>query len=204
MAATTNILLPVGADYTPPNNWITASTRLGGPLRLAQVRLRHDEDFIDPVRAELSAETGRKPSPQTRDMNPIYTGKDVSYIDTKQAQRAAEVAALDAEKLRPFADLLGLGGFAEASLDKVWRQLAYGAHHDGITGSESDQVYIDLLTGLARGARPGRRRARRRAGGLCRARIGTDRRLRSSPRASWSPTRCRSPVTDLVRRRAAG
>ena len=25
-------------------------------------------------------------------------------------------------------------------------QLAYGAHHDGITGSESDQVYLDLLT----------------------------------------------------------
>ncbi|EUA32825.1 ALPHA-MANNOSIDASE domain protein, partial [Mycobacterium xenopi 4042] len=27
------------------------------------------------------------PSPQTRDMNPIYTGKDVSFIDTKQANR---------------------------------------------------------------------------------------------------------------------
>ncbi len=25
-------------------------------------------------------------------------------------------------------------------------QLAYGAHHDAITGSESDQVYLDLLT----------------------------------------------------------
>jgi hypothetical protein len=41
----------------------------------------------------------------------------------------------------------------------VWRQLAFGAHHDAITGSEADQVYIDLLTGwreaydLARGAR---------------------------------------------------
>ena len=26
-------------------------------------------------------------------------------------------------------------------------QLAWGAHHDAITGSESDQVYLDLLTG---------------------------------------------------------
>ena len=26
-------------------------------------------------------------------------------------------------------------------------QLVYGAHHDAITGSESDQVYLDLLTG---------------------------------------------------------
>nr|MDT0524081.1 glycoside hydrolase [Streptomyces sp. DSM 41633] len=30
---------------------------------------------------------------------------------------------------------------------KAWVQLAYGAHHDAITGSESDQVYLDLLTG---------------------------------------------------------
>ena len=29
----------------------------------------------------------------------------------------------------------------------MWRLLAYGAHHDGITGVESDQVYLDLLTG---------------------------------------------------------
>jgi hypothetical protein len=80
-------------------------------------------------------------------MNPVYTGKDVSYIDTKQAQRAAEVAATDAEKLATFASLLGFGRYPSAALDKVWRQLAYGAHHDAITGSESDQVYIDLVTG---------------------------------------------------------
>nr|BFE85195.1 hypothetical protein GCM10020093_077960 [Planobispora longispora] len=103
-------------------------------------------DFFDAVRAELAA-AGRRPSPQTRDMNPVYTGKDVSYIDTKQAQRAVEVAAVDAEKLAALAVLEGLGGYPDAALDKVWRHLAYGAHHDAITGSESDQVYIDLLSG---------------------------------------------------------
>ena len=40
-------------------------------------------------------------------MNPIYTGKDVSYIDTKQANRAAENAVLDAERFAVFAGLLG-------------------------------------------------------------------------------------------------
>jgi alpha-mannosidase len=79
-------------------------------------------------------------------MNPVYTGKDVSYIDTKQAQRAAEVAVLDAERLATLAALGGAPYPAEA-LDKSWRQLVYGAHHDGITGSESDQVYVDLLGG---------------------------------------------------------
>ncbi|MFC0622938.1 glycoside hydrolase family 38 N-terminal domain-containing protein [Kribbella deserti] len=147
VAATKNTLLPVGGDYAPPNNWITAlhhdwADRYAWPKFVCGTT----KHFMDRVRAEL-AEEGRKPSPQSRDMNPIYTGKDVSYIDTKQAQRAAEVAAVDAEKLGTFADLLGLGTYADAALDKVWRQLAYGAHHDAITGSESDQVYIDLVTG---------------------------------------------------------
>src|SRR5262249_56251507 len=55
-------------------------------------------EFFAAVRAE-AAERGIWLTPQTRDMNPVYPGKDVSYIDTKQAQRAAEVAALDGERL---------------------------------------------------------------------------------------------------------
>ncbi|MCL5837270.1 hypothetical protein M5Z93_10980, partial [Neisseria meningitidis] len=98
------------------------------------------------VRAEL-AKRGWVPSPQTRDMNPIYTGKDVSYIDTKQANRAAENAVLEAERFAVFAALLTGAEYPQAALAKAWVQLAYGAHHDAITGSESDQVYLDLLTG---------------------------------------------------------
>ena len=98
------------------------------------------------MRAELD-ERGIQPSPQTRDMNPIYTGKDVSYIDTKQANRDAENAVLDGERFAVFAGLLGGATYPQAALEKAWVQLAYGAHHDAITGSESDQVYLDLLTG---------------------------------------------------------
>ncbi|MFG6193122.1 NEW3 domain-containing protein [Nonomuraea sp. JJY05] len=143
VAATKNILLPVGTDYTPPNKWVTDIHRIWASRYLwPRFVCATPRDFLDAVRAGRSSL-----SPQTRDMNPIYTGKDVSYIDTKQAQRAAEVAALDAERLSTFAALLGLGRYPHTALDKVWRQLAYGAHHDAITGSESDQVYIDLLTG---------------------------------------------------------
>ncbi|MGH3204267.1 MAG: glycoside hydrolase family 38 C-terminal domain-containing protein, partial [Streptosporangiaceae bacterium] len=85
-------------------------------------------------------------TPQTRDMNPVYTGKDVSYIDTKQAQRAIETAVSEGERLATVAWLAG-APFPHAALDKAWRLLAYGAHHDGITGVESDQVYLDLLGG---------------------------------------------------------
>ncbi|MEV0235670.1 NEW3 domain-containing protein [Nonomuraea sp. NPDC050786] len=143
VAATKNILLPVGTDYTPPNKWVTDIHRTWASRYVwPRFVCATPRDFLDAVRADMSSF-----SPQTRDMNPVYTGKDVSYIDTKQAQRAAEVAALDAERLSTFASLLGLGRYPHTALDKVWRQLAYGAHHDAITGSESDQVYIDLLTG---------------------------------------------------------
>src|SRR5207244_7845866 len=42
--------------------------------------------------------------------------------------------------------MLGARYPSEAT-DKAWRQLLFGAHHDGITGSESDQVYLDLIGG---------------------------------------------------------
>jgi alpha-mannosidase len=141
-----HVLLPVGGDYTPPNKWITDlhrdwANRYVWPRFICSL----PKDFFAAVRAEL-AERGQEPTPQTRDMNPIYTGKDVSYIDTKQAQRAAEAALLEAEPFAVFASILTGAGYPDAALAKAWVQLAYGAHHDAVTGSESDQVYLDLLT----------------------------------------------------------
>lgn len=144
---TRNVLLPVGTDYTPPNKWVTEihrdwNARYTWPKFVCAL----PKEFFAAVRAELS-DRGVHASPQTRDMNPIYTGCHVSYIDTKQANRAAEDAVLDAERFAVFAGLLGGATYPQAALAKAWVQLAYGAHHDAITGSESDQVYLDLLTG---------------------------------------------------------
>ncbi|MGD9620020.1 MAG: NEW3 domain-containing protein [Mycolicibacterium sp.] len=147
VALTRNVLLPVGTDYTPPNKWVTEihrdwNSRYTWPKFLCAL----PKEFFAAVRAEL-ADRRVEASPQTRDMNPIYTGCQVSYIDTKQANRAAEEAVLDAEKFAVFAGLLGGAEYPQAALAKAWVQLVYGAHHDAITGSESDQVYLDLLTG---------------------------------------------------------
>src|SRR6201993_2029026 len=147
VALTRNVLLPVGTDYTPPHEWVTEIPRIwGSPYPWPRFVCPLPSEFFAAVRAELDTR-GLVPSPQTRDMNPIYTGKDVSFIDTKQANRAAENAVLDAEKFAVFAGLLGGADYPQAALAKAWVQLAYGAHHDAITGSESDQVYLDLLTG---------------------------------------------------------
>ncbi len=140
------MLIPVGTDYSPPNKWVTEihrdwNARYTWPRFVCAV----PRDFLAAVRAELAAE-GRAAVPVSRDMNPVYTGKDVSYIDTKQANREAEVRVADGER---FATLAALHGarFPHAAVDRAWRQLLYGAHHDAVTGSEGDQVYLDLLAG---------------------------------------------------------
>ncbi|MGW1780782.1 glycoside hydrolase family 38 N-terminal domain-containing protein [Streptomyces sp. NPDC002143] len=147
VALTRNVLLPVGGDYAPPCRWVMGihrdwNERYVWPRFVSGI----PRDFFAAVRDELERE-GRTASPQTRDMNPVYTGKDVSYIDTKQAQRHGETLLADAEAWATLASLVTGRPYPDAALDKAWRQLIYGAHHDAITGSESDQVYIDLLTG---------------------------------------------------------
>ena len=178
VAATRNVLLPVGADHVIPSCWATGihrdwNSRYVWPRFVTAV----PSEFFAAVRKD-AAERDVWITPQTRDMNPVYTGKDVSFIDTKQAQRAAETAVLDGERLATLAWLAG-AEYPAAALDKAWRLLVFGAHHDAITGTEGDQVYLDLLAGwreaYERGdaarreaaallGRPGRRRRSRRGG----------------------------------------
>ena len=148
VAATPNVMLPVGSDHVIPARWVTDvgrewAKRYVWPRFVPAV----PREFFAAVRAASEASPSRYwIMPQTRDMNPVYTGKDVSYADTKLAARAGETAVLEGERLSTLAWLAGAAYPAE-SLDKAWRQLAYGAHHDAITGTESDQVYLDLLAG---------------------------------------------------------
>jgi alpha-mannosidase len=146
VAATRNVLLPVGADHVIPSRWATGihrdwNERYVWPRFVTAL----PSEFFAAVRKD-AAEREVWITPQTRDMNPVYTGKDVSYVDTKQAQRAAEIAVEDGERLGTLAWLAG-AEYPAASLDKAWRQLVFGAHHDAITGTEGDQVYLDLLAG---------------------------------------------------------
>ncbi|MEU4423639.1 glycoside hydrolase, partial [Actinoplanes sp. NPDC024001] len=130
VAATRNVLLPVGTDYTPPAKWITEIQR-DWNARYSSPRLvcGLPKEFFAAVRSQRDTFP-----PQTRDMNPIYTGKDVSFIDTKQAQRAAESLLVEAETFATIAAAHG-AAYPHSQLDRAWRQLVFGAHHDAITGS---------------------------------------------------------------------
>src|ERR1022692_4641151 len=146
VAATRNVLLPVGADHVIPSRWATEiyrdwNSRYVWPRFVTAV----PSEFFAAVRRD-AARRDVWITPQTRDMNPVYPGKDVSYIDTKQGQRAAEIAVEDGERLATLAWLAG-ADYPAHRLDKAWRQLIFGAHHDAITGTEGDQVYLDLLAG---------------------------------------------------------
>jgi alpha-mannosidase len=161
VALTRNVLLPVGGDFNPPNKWLMDVHR-GWRERYVWPRFvcALPKDFFAAVRAEMAGRGVTAP-PQTRDMNPVYTGKDVSYVDTKQGNRRAEQLLMEAETWATLARLLVGRRYDDVAFDRAWRLLLFGAHHDAITGSESDQVYIDLLTGwreahdLARAARDG-------------------------------------------------
>ena len=147
VAATRNVLLPVGHDHNVPSRFCTQIHREWNARYVwPRFQVGIPRDFFAAVRAD-AALRNTVISMQTRDMNPVYTGKDVSYIDTKQAQRAAEAAVLDGERIATLVTAFLGARYPHEALDKAWRQLVYGAHHDAITGTESDQVYLDLLNG---------------------------------------------------------
>ncbi len=80
-------------------------------------------------------------------MNPIYTGKDVSYIDTKQSQLGRRERHRKPSRLVVFAALLTGAEYPQAAT-RLPRRCNWpgGAHHDAITARSPDQVYLDLLT----------------------------------------------------------
>ena len=101
VARTRNVLLPVGGDYAPPCRWVTSIHRDWNERYVWPRFVCGDPAGLLRRRARRAGRRGAQaPSPQTRDMNPVYTGKDVSYIDTKQAQRTARRSLADAEAWR--------------------------------------------------------------------------------------------------------
>ncbi|MFV0126285.1 NEW3 domain-containing protein [Streptomyces sp. HMX112] len=144
-AATRNVLIPMGTDFSWPHPWGLRVQREWS-ARYTWPKLEHavPREHFAAVRRELAAR-GEPPLPVTREMGPVYTGKDVTYIDVKQAQRATENLLQQAETFASLAYARGLAPYPRAALDKAWRHLLHAAHHDAVTGTFSDQVYLDLL-----------------------------------------------------------
>ncbi|MFD8978948.1 NEW3 domain-containing protein [Streptomyces sp. NPDC059564] len=144
-AATRNVLIPMGTDFSWPHRWgLDVQHAWNRRYRWPRVEHSGPRAHFDAVRAELAAR-GERPLPVTREMGPVYTGKDVSYADVKQAHRAAENLLEQAEAFAALACAEGLLTYPARTLAKAWRHLLHAAHHDAVTGTFSDQVYLDLL-----------------------------------------------------------
>ncbi len=151
MALTRHIMLPMHEDFVRPLRGLGELVdRWNAKWASPTLVIDAPKDFFAAVMKEV--EERKIPVPTiSRDMNPIYTGCGVSFIDLKLAQRLAETRLRDAEGLSVLA-AAGAGGrrghaHDAASVDRAWRQLNFNAHHDGVTGSMSDQVYIDVMQG---------------------------------------------------------
>lgn len=144
-AATRNVLIPMGTDFSWPHRW-GLEVQHAWNRRYCWPRMEHSgpRAHFAAVRAEFAAR-GERPLPVTREMGPVYTGKDVSYCDVKQAHRAAENRLEEAETFAALACAEGLLDYPAQTLGKAWRHLLHAAHHDAVTGTFSDQVYLDLL-----------------------------------------------------------
>ncbi len=143
-ALTHHVLLPLHMDFIRPLENLGEVVRHWNETYISpRAEISTPADFFGAVRAEIEDRSLVVPV-ITRDMNPIYTGCPVSFADVKTANRACEVALRDAEIMATIASLEG-APYPSLGIDRAWRQLLYTSHHDAVTGSMSDQVYIDLL-----------------------------------------------------------
>ncbi len=81
-----------------------------------------------------------------RDLTFFHLGTPLTRSDLKIANRLAENRTMNAEKWATLASLLG-AIYPDTTLDKAWRQVLFGQHHDAITGCSSDLPHLDLLAG---------------------------------------------------------
>ncbi|MFA6451373.1 MAG: glycoside hydrolase family 38 C-terminal domain-containing protein, partial [bacterium] len=146
-AATPNILLPMVDDFILPGKDIGEIARAWNSTHISpKARVGTVKDFFNSVRSDAQKDNVRF-AEVSRDMNPVFKGCAISFIDQKQANREIENRLTAAEAFASVATMFG-AKYPSRALDKSWRELLFFSHHDGITGSESDQVYLDLSNSL--------------------------------------------------------
>ncbi|HUU54324.1 MAG TPA: glycoside hydrolase family 38 C-terminal domain-containing protein [Armatimonadota bacterium] len=134
----------LGHDMGEPRPWLAAkSSELAG--RDPVVVLSTPDKYLAAVQREI--QTRRISLPVSgRDLSWYHLGTTLTRADLKIANRLAENRLLGAEKWATLAGLLG-AIYPDAALDKAWRQILFGQHHDALTGVSSDIPYLDLLAG---------------------------------------------------------
>ncbi len=132
----------LGMDMAAPRPWLAARWAELGQLDPAVVP-GTPEKYLAAVSNGI--DTHRQSIPVSgRDLSFFHAGTLITRAELKIANRLAENRLLGAERWATLASLLG-AVYPDVALDKAWRQLLFGQHHDGITGCLSDIPFLDLL-----------------------------------------------------------
>lgn len=143
-------LMVEASDFTPPSAWMigrTAEMAASYP----RILMTGPEEFLD----GLTADGARLPL-TSRNPSQHHVGTFHTRVELKLANRLAENMLFAAEIWSTFSGILG-AEYPDHLIDKAWRQLLFGQHHDAITGTPCDVSYLDLMAGyrealrLARG-----------------------------------------------------
>ncbi|NIA13402.1 MAG: hypothetical protein GWP08_04925 [Nitrospiraceae bacterium] len=124
-----------GIDQTPPTDWHAG-------LMPAYKQGTYG-DLMQAIQDECVEKDAHLPV-TSRDMSLYHAATALSRVNLKMANRLGETALIDAEKFATIANLMG-AKYPEKALDKAWRQLLCGQHHDSITGTHNEISYIDLM-----------------------------------------------------------
>jgi alpha-mannosidase len=133
-------------DFLPPTAWMAGACEemANGRPSLRVSGSAHRKFFRSVIE---KTEKGDLTLPvSARDMEYYHQGTRLTRADFKIANRLAENLVLSAEKFATVANLLG-AKYPDKALDKAWRQLLLGQHHDGMAGPSCDRAYLDLVAG---------------------------------------------------------
>ena len=132
----------VGMDMAPPPRFLLGRGEEMS-ARAPALRVGLPQEYLQAVEERLAAGAARLPL-SSRDLAMYHPGITVSRIELKIANRLAENALFTAEKFASIAALLG-AEYPHLALDKAWRLLLFGQHHDAITGTPADVPFLDLM-----------------------------------------------------------
>jgi len=122
-------------DQTPPTDWHAAL--------FPAYKQGTFNDLMSAIHTECEEQGAHLPV-TSRDMSLYHAATALSRVNLKIANRLGENVLVDAEKFATIASLLG-AKYPEKALDKAWRQILCGQHHDSITGTHNEISYVDLM-----------------------------------------------------------
>lgn len=134
-------------DFKPPTPFYAGNTF---SLRSLQPSLFvtgvGGNKFFRGVLDDIAQGRGKDIPVTSRDMSYYHQGTGLSRVDLKIGNRLAENGVQNAEKFAAIANLMGMP-YPDKMLDKAWRQLLFGQHHDALTGTINDKSFVDLMAG---------------------------------------------------------